>query len=299
MTMREGDLLFHLQDGRALGYRIFGDPGGWPLLFLHGTPGSRLKFSIGDEAGRRLGLAIIAPDRWGYGLTDAPAVARLSTYADDMAALMDHLGHARFAVGGVSGGGPFAAAVAACHARRVAALALISPVGPIAEVCGEGALSPAHRFCFTVLPEWPKAIAVVFRGFRWSLAHAPRLAGQLATLRGAGHDREIIARPEVAEWLLGSFREGLRPGMAGPVTDLRVFSQSWDVNPKSILAPTRMWIGGDDTAVPIAAARALAETIPDCTLSEMPGEGHLWLATHYPLVLEWIASAVRAPSLQR
>ncbi len=299
MTMRDGDVLLRLGDGRALGYRIFGDPRGAPLLFLHGTPGSRLKFSIGDEAGRKLGLAIIAPDRWGYGLTDAPAAPTLSGFASDMGALMDHLGHARFAVGGISGGGPFAAAVAACHARRVPALALISPVGPIADARAEEALSTVHRFCFTVLPGWPKTIAVVFRGFRWSLAHAPRLAGQLATLRGAGSDREIIARPDVAERLLGSFREGLRPGTAGPVTDLHVFSQPWDVNLKSIAAPTRMWIGGDDTAVPIAAARALAETIPHCTLSELPGEGHLWLATHYPLVLEWIASVVCTPSVLR
>ena len=45
---------------------------GTPLLFLHGTPGSRLKFVIGHEAGKQLGLALVAPDRWGYGLSDVP-----------------------------------------------------------------------------------------------------------------------------------------------------------------------------------------------------------------------------------
>ena len=45
---------------------------GTPLLFLHGTPGSRLKFVIAHETGKELGLALVAPDRWGYGLSDVP-----------------------------------------------------------------------------------------------------------------------------------------------------------------------------------------------------------------------------------
>jgi pimeloyl-ACP methyl ester carboxylesterase len=34
-----------LPDGHWLGFHIYGDPGGTPILFLHGTPGSRLKSS--------------------------------------------------------------------------------------------------------------------------------------------------------------------------------------------------------------------------------------------------------------
>src|SRR5262245_1618960 len=83
------DQRLRLPDGRRLGLRIYGDPRGLPILFLHGTPGSRLKFSIAHEGGKRLGLAIIAPDRWGYGLTEAPGKPSLRIYADDMAALMD------------------------------------------------------------------------------------------------------------------------------------------------------------------------------------------------------------------
>ncbi len=69
------DQVLQLGDGRTLGFKVYGDPAGAPLLFLHGTPGSRLKFAIGHAAGKALGLAIVAPDRWGYGLSDAPARA--------------------------------------------------------------------------------------------------------------------------------------------------------------------------------------------------------------------------------
>ena len=124
------DQVLQLGDGRALGFKVYGDPAGAPLLFLHGTPGSRLKFAIGHDAGKALGLAIVAPDRWGYGLSDAPRAPTLPAFAADMAALMDHLGHARFAVGGISGGGPYAAGVAACLASRVSGAGAGQPDGP-------------------------------------------------------------------------------------------------------------------------------------------------------------------------
>jgi pimeloyl-ACP methyl ester carboxylesterase len=227
-------------------FRIYGDAGGTPLLFLHGTPGSRLKFVIGHETGRELGLALVAPDRWGYGLSDAPDTPSLPAFAADMAALMDHLGHRRFAVGGISGGGPYAAAVAACLAPRVSALALISPVGPIADAACAASLPALHRFSFTVLPSLPAVTAGIFGIFRWSLGRSPYLAAQLATLRGGRADKELIAQPQICERLLGSFREGLRPGMRGPNTDLALFSRPWGVDLADIVAPARLWIGAAD-----------------------------------------------------
>jgi len=294
MTDGAADRVLRLADGRALGFRIYGDADGTPLLFLHGTPGSRLKFVIGHETGKELGLALVAPDRWGYGLSDVPAKPSLVTFAADMAALMDYLGYRRFAVGGISGGGPYAATVGACLARRVSALALISPVGPIADAGCAASLPALQRFSFTVLPSLPVVTAGIFGIFRWSLVRAPWLAGQLATLRSGRSDKQLIAQPQICERLLGSFREGLRPGLRGPVTDLALFSRPWAVDLADIVAPARLWVGTADTAVPLVAARALAQRIRGCQCEELVGEGHFWIAANYARVLEWIATTVRA-----
>jgi pimeloyl-ACP methyl ester carboxylesterase len=288
------DRHLRLRDGRRLGFRIYGDPDGTPILFLHGTPGSRLKFSIAHEAGRELGLAIVAPDRWGYGLTEAPPAPSLRAFGDDMGALMDRLGRRRFAVGGISGGGPYAAAVAACLPSRVTALALVSPVGPIADAGLGPSLPLLHRLCFTVLPRRPRTVSTAMRAFRWSLAHTPRLAGRLTTWRAARPDKRLIGRSEVRQRILGSFSEGLRPGTAGPNTDLAIFSRPWQVDLAAIAAPSRLWIGTRDSNVPISAARILAQRIPDCVLTELPNEGHLWVSVHHADVLVWIESAIRA-----
>jgi len=288
------DQVLRLADGRALGFRIYGDAEGTPVLFLHGTPGSRLKLVIGHDVGRELGLALIAPDRWGYGLSDVPSTPSLPAFAGDMAALMDHLGHRRFAVGGISGGGPYAAAVAACLAPRVSALALVSPVGPIADAGCAASLPALHRFSFTVLPSFPALTAGIFRIFRWTLVRSPYLAGQLATLRGGRSDKAVFAQPQICERLLGSFREGLRPGMRGPVTDVALFARPWDIDFSDIVAPARLWIGTADTAVPLVAARALARRIRGCSSEELTGEGHFWVAANHARVLDWIATTVRA-----
>jgi hypothetical protein len=155
-------------------------------------------------------------------------------------------------------------------------------------------MSPSHRFAFTVLPRSPTAIAAVFTAFRASLERSPRLAAQLATLRAGARDKALIARPEVARWLLGSFREGLRPSVAGPVCDLQLFSRSWGIDLEAIRASAHLWIGTADTAVPISAARLLARSIAACAVTELPADGHFWVAANYRDVLEWIAEKAGA-----
>ena len=282
-----------LHDGRTLGFCIYGDPTGMPVLFLHGTPGSRLQIAFAHDVCKGLGVALIAPDRWGYGLSEAPPDPLLSAYADDIAALMTHLGHARFSVGGVSGGAPFAAAVAACLASRVLAVAFVSPVGPIADAGLESTLSPVHRFNFTVLPRHPRAVTTAFRCFHWTVRRTPRLAARLLTLRAARIDKQLIAQPEISERVLGSFREGMRPGTVGPRIDLSVFSRPWGIDLARIRAPVRIWIGGADRDVPIAAVRALAERIPHSLVTELEEEGHLWVVAHNADVPEWLYAVAR------
>ena len=86
MSDNEPDTAAHdhtvrLKDGRALVLRVYGAPDGLPVVALHGTPGSRLKFSTTDAAAKRLGLRILALDRWGYGGTSPPAMQSLAGFA--------------------------------------------------------------------------------------------------------------------------------------------------------------------------------------------------------------------------
>ncbi len=102
-----------LGDGRKIGYAEYGDPDGLPVIALHGTPGSRFMFALTDEGARARGLRVIAPERPGYGRSDFHRFETLADTASDVEALADALGLDRFALMGMSGGGPHA--VAAAH----------------------------------------------------------------------------------------------------------------------------------------------------------------------------------------
>ena len=61
---------FETPDGRTLAYALWGDPAGFPIFVLHGTPGCRLERWPDEDVYRRLGIFIVTHYRPGYGRSD-------------------------------------------------------------------------------------------------------------------------------------------------------------------------------------------------------------------------------------
>ncbi len=278
-----------LPDGRRLSHTVFGDPRGFPVLALHGTPGSRLKFAMAGNSAAALGLRLIAVDRWGYGASDRPAAPTLSRFAQDMERLLDGMGVGRTAILGISGGGPFAAASAAHLGARVGALALVAPVGLVADAPERGGMTLFHTFCFRVLPRLPGVVRAVFAAFRMGLAFAPVAAVRLIAARAGSSDRALLAVPGTRDHLARCFQVGLARGGDGPVVDMAVFANSWGIDLGRIGSPSRLWLGDMDRNVPLAAAGYLATAILRCEINALPGHGHFWITRHFGDVLSWIA----------
>ena len=103
---------------------------GPPLLLVHGWPQNWSAWRLVMPALAR-DFKVIAPDQRGIGETDKP----LDGYdpgnlANDLVALMDELGHERFAVVGTDTGLPIGYALAADHSDRVERVALAEVPGP-------------------------------------------------------------------------------------------------------------------------------------------------------------------------
>lgn len=292
MTDRHSRVL-RLADGRRIGYAEFGDPQGRPVLAIHGTPGSRLMFALTDAAARDRGLRIIAPERPGYGLSDAHRYLTLREVGRDIVALADGLGLHRFAIIGVSGGGPYALAAAVACSARVPLLALVSPVGPIAECGRRIRMSPLHRLIFTKMGRSPRACGTFFWSLRSLVRWAPGVAYRGLTQRVTQSDRRVLARPEVRANLQAAIREGLRPGINGALQDLRLFCAPWGLPLADIDVPAVMWQGSDDTIVPPQAAYHLAEALPNCRLDVIQGGGHYWVFGQFGRVLDAAQAALR------
>jgi pimeloyl-ACP methyl ester carboxylesterase len=283
------DRRFVLADGRVVTYREFGAAGGFPVLAMHGTPGSRVKYAAGHSEAQRLGLRLISPDRWGYGSSDPHPQPALARYADDVAELAAGLGIDTFSVVGISGGGPFAVAVAAALAERARALALVAPVGPIAGALDDHELRVLHRVCFQWLGPDSRVMRPAFGLYRALLRRAPQAVLPLAALFGPEVDKALLRSPDVREWLSETLHVAFERGITGALIDLQLFSRTWEVAFERISAPTRIWLGTEDRNVPQAAVQWLAKQIPRVELTELEGQGHFWVARHYRQVLEWLA----------
>jgi pimeloyl-ACP methyl ester carboxylesterase len=85
-----------LPDGRKIGYMRYGAPGGRPVFYFHGLPGSRCEGLLLDEPGRELNVQVIAVDRPGYGLSRFQPNRQLCDWPQDVLALADALEFDRF-----------------------------------------------------------------------------------------------------------------------------------------------------------------------------------------------------------
>jgi pimeloyl-ACP methyl ester carboxylesterase len=111
---------------------------GPPLLLIHGWPGSRYYWRLVMPALARE-FEVIAVDQRGIGLSGKPEEGYdAGTLANDLAGLMDALGHERFAVVGVDTGLLIGYALAADYPDRVVRLAVgeaplpgITPPNPL------------------------------------------------------------------------------------------------------------------------------------------------------------------------
>lgn len=277
------DRQIRLQDGRSLGFAEYGDPTGKPVIFFPGTPGSR-RLHPPKESTIALGARVIVVERPGFGLSDFQPGRTLLDWPDDVVALADALGVERFAVMGISGGGPYAAACALKIPHRLSGVAIVSGVGPI-DVQGG----------IKEMPRIRRAGAAVAR-------YAPRLLEPLLWLFGNPHrnpeqflermraqnsevDQATLARPEIQEMMIGSYLEATRRGVRGFAREAVILSNPWGFHLEDITIPVHLWHGEADANVSLSAARYMAETIPTCYATFLPGEGHWLFYEHWGAIL--------------
>jgi pimeloyl-ACP methyl ester carboxylesterase len=283
------DRRFVLADGRIVTYREFGAADGFPVVAMHGTPGSRLKYAAGHHDAERLGLRLISVDRWGYGSSDSHPQPALVRYGEDVAELAGGLGINQFSVVGISGGGPFAVAAAAVAPERTKSLALVAPVGPIAGALDAHELRFFHRMCFQWLGPASGAMRSTFGVYRALLRAAPQSAVRLSAAVGPGVDKMLVRAPDVCHHLTETLRAGFERGVAGAVIDMQLFSRPWELALEQICARTRIWLGTEDRSVPQVAVYRLAERIQQAEFTRLQGQGHFWITRHHCEVLEWLA----------
>jgi pimeloyl-ACP methyl ester carboxylesterase len=276
-----------LADGRNLAYAEYGRRLGAPAFYFHGTPGGVLEGRFLDQAARLHDVRLIAVDRPGYGHSDFKPHRKLGEFAGDVEQLADALDIKRFAVVGLSGGGPHAQACAARIPERITSAMIVSGAGsPEAALDGRGKIG---RF-FMKLGLW-MAPFFAWLTAMWVAFWAPH-AKQWMMPRSI--DREVTKRREVREAMTEETREALRPGGRAMSQDLRLFARPWDFTPAEVGAvPVHLWHGDADKVVPVRVGRYFAREIPGCKATFVAGGGHLMFIDHAGEIMEAVKDAAR------
>ncbi len=273
-----------------MGYALYGRKGGVPLFAVHGTPGARTMLQPAGEEADRAGVLLIAPDRPGYGLSSPRPGYDLTQWVADVEELLHALKIRRFLLFGVSGGGPFAVALASLMPQRVRALALVGSVGPFLPDIPASWLW-RHRLFFRFLPAHPLLMTGLFPLARWSILHLPRLSLKLLISTLSKADRLVLSSGGHGEELLRAFQDGVRYGMQGVRDDLRIFSSPWNLPFERAAMPVCLWHGRDDRMVPAGESHALAKRFSNAVVVEQEGQGHFWIFDHFAQVLQQLQKA--------
>lgn len=283
-----------LPDGRSLGYIDRGENGAPPLFFFHGSGSTATGLRLGERL-RARGARLISPARPGIGGSDPNPSRTLAQWSDDVAALAEHLAIERFAVLGFSGGAPYALAVASGLPLRVSAAAIISCGGPFEIDGASRGMARSNRLLWSLVRYRPGVVRFLFSQQAKQLTGDPGSPTVNAVRALKGPDRAAVARLDEEErhrFFDGPMAEALRHGPDGLVQDMVVLRRPWDFDPGRIEVPVRLWHGTMDTSAPMAMARHLANTIPDCTATMVDGGGHLsTILDHIDDAVNWALSA--------
>lgn len=250
-------------DGRPVFYIDEGDAEGRAVVFLGGQGTSLAAFQLTEfnrSLRESLGLRMISVERNGFGESPFDPELGYSDYAAEILAVLDHLDVDDFAIVAISGGGAYAAHLAATAPERVSSLHLAAAVSRTLPTRSEPAncdLSledmAAQLEDFTHNPkDWwgvPDSPVLIVPGWQaQAYADATRsfyVNGQL------GNATALAA-------------EYLRPCGDDAVADA-----------EKITAPAYLYWGEDDESVPVAEMAQWQEALGNVVRATVyPGQGH-------------------------
>ena len=270
------DEIFIRRNGQRVAFSEYGDTNGEPVMFCHGWPSSRLMAQFTHDAARELGVRMISPDRPGIADSSFVAKRRLLDWAPLVTELAGFLKLERFRVLGISGGAPYAYALAWAMPERVRAVAVVSGAPNIAELNDHSGLLVLYRWLMFADQRLPAPLCRFgFRLARPFLSLRPPRRSRPWLLKFLQPCDADSLRDELAfEACFESQRRAWKTSAEGVLADAQLFAQPWGFSLSELRVPVRLWHGDSDRSFSLGVAREMAEKIPHCNLRVIERAGH-------------------------
>jgi pimeloyl-ACP methyl ester carboxylesterase/DNA-binding CsgD family transcriptional regulator len=261
-----------LRDGRRLGYFEYGDRGGIPVIYLHGSMDCGLIMKTQHLEGR--GVRLIAAERGGVGESSPPRDPRPSAYADDLMQLADALSLNAYAVVGRSMGSWDAIELCLADRARVRLLALASGRLPVERSDQHDAHPPFFRALYNAVWRSPTMgrlmlrtmqLQLLMKGPKHFLPEDGLPAIELELVRDEDYQRHMKAI-----WLRCALT-----GTDSTNAHLNLYRDPVENPPwKGLATPTLLIHGDADAVVPPDLVLKQTETFRDRKVVLLPGVGH-------------------------
>ena len=226
--------------------------GDTPVVLLHGFPLDKSMWEAQVQAlcGE---FRVITPDLRGHGESQVtPGPYTMELLADDLTGFLDALDIQQVTLGGFSMGGYVAFAFYRKNPERVSCLMLLDTrPQPDSDDAKKGREDMAQ------LAEREGASPI-----------AERLVPRLLS------PDTVANRQDVVDTLSAMITQCPVEGIAGDLRGMALRSDSSDLLP-NISAPTLLVVGDQDVITPPAESHSMASIIPNSTLVEVSGAGHL------------------------
>ena len=229
---------------------------GLPVIFLHAFPLNRTMWD-GELAGllNEQRYRLVSLDWRGFGESDAPGegeISMMELLAEDVVALMDHLGIEQAVLCGLSMGGYVAFACLRHYAQRIAGL-ILADTRPAADPPERQA--SREEMAHIAETQGSSAIAEL---------QLPRLISNYTRQ----HNPAVEAR--VRQMINAATQSGIAAASRGmakraDASDLLA----------SIRCPTLVITGQEDALIPLSETQSYAERIPGAQYMVIPDAGHL------------------------
>ncbi|WP_396612146.1 alpha/beta fold hydrolase [Haloferax sp. S1W] len=258
--------------GRELAYAEYGCPDGDPVVFFHGTPGSRLLGKLFDAPASDHGVRLLAFERPGYGNSTPWDDYSHREAGDIVAALLDDAGVESAGLVAFSGGTPHALSTAATHPERVSRVDIVAGATP-PKVGPEppAALRVLARLATTA----PLVLRGLLRGQAWLADRLdPSFVVSQYTTSGTSDTSEPIS-DAAATVVKADFVEAFRNSRRGAVAEFQQAKREWEIPFDDIEADVCFWHGTQDTNVPLTGVRRLSEQLPTARISVIDDADHL------------------------
>lgn len=269
-----------LSDGRRLSYTIYGDPNGWPVLYFHGIPTSRIEARFFAPAAHRAGCRLIAIDRPGFGSSDFKCGRRVIDWLADVnefvssPELPNDLDLSQFSIACFSSGAAYALLCAAnMPSNQLLSVGIVDGIAPLEKIVGDGGTA---QLMFRLANRNARLASSLFDINTRQMYRRPDLVLRRTSRFFSKCDEGVFFEPGNARILIDSYLQCVHCGPRGVVHDMSLLSQPWGFDIEAISRRVGLWYGACDITTPLASmGNYLNHALVNGSLSVFAGQGHL------------------------